>query len=69
METTAYLLWVQNIYSPPLLEDVENIDICLREIKLWQCVAELSIKQQGRAIYLLIPSKIWRACIDIYVLS
>ena len=46
------------IYSPQLLEDVENIDMWLREIELWQCVAEVSIKQQGPTIYLSLPSKI-----------
>ena len=56
-------------YSPQLLEDVENIDIWLREIKLWQCVTELSIKQQGPAIYLWLPSKIRQAYIHISVQS
>ena len=58
----------RSIYSPPLLEDVENIDVWLRETELWQCVTEL-IKQQGPAIYLSLPSKIRQACIDISVQS
>ena len=57
------------IYSPPLLEDVENIDIWHREIELWQCVTELSIKLQGPAIYLSLTSIIRLACIDISVQS
>ena len=57
------------IYSPPLLEDVENIDIWHREIELWQCVTELSIKLQGPVIYLSLTSIIRLACIDISVQS
>ena len=57
----------KRIYSPLLLEDVENIDIWLREIELWQRVTELSIKQQGPAIYLSLPFKIHQECIDISV--
>ena len=56
-------------YSPTLLKDLENIDIWLREIELWQWVTELSIKQSGPAIYVSLPSKICQACIDISVRS
>ena len=57
----------KRIYSPLLLEDVENIDIWLREIELWQRVTELSIKQQGSAIYLSLLFKIHQEYIDISV--
>ena len=55
---------VRHIYSSLLLEDIENIDIWPREIEFGQCVTKLSIKQQGPAIYLSLPSKIRQACID-----
>ena len=48
----------KRIYSPPLLEDVDNIDVWLREIELWKCVTELDTKQQGSAIYLSLPCNI-----------
>ena len=41
----------KRIYSPPLLEDADNIDVWLREIELWKCVTELDTKQQEPAIY------------------
>ena len=56
-------------YSPTLLKDLENIDIWLTEIELWQWVTERSIKQSGPAIYLSLPSKICQASIDISVQS
>ena len=59
----------KRIYSPPLLEDVDNIDVWLREIELWKCVTELDTKQQGPAIYLSLPCNIRQACIDITVSS
>ena len=49
------------IYSLPLLEDVENIDIWLREIEIWHCVTYVC--------YLSLPLKICQACIDISVQS
>ena len=54
----------QRIYSPPLLEDVDNIDVWFREIKLWKFVNELDDKQQGPAIYLLLPCNLCQACMD-----
>lgn len=46
------------IYSPPLFEDVDNIDVWFREIELCKCVNELDDKQQGPAIYLLLPCSV-----------
>ena len=54
----------KRIYSPPLLEDVDNTDVWLTEIELWICVTELDDKQQGPAIYLLLPCNVRQACID-----
>ena len=45
----------KRIYSPSLLEDVDNIDVWLREIELCKRVTESDDKQQGPAIYLLLP--------------
>ena len=61
------IMAAKRIYSPLLLEDVENIDILLRDIELWQRLTELSLKQQGSAIYLSLPFKIYQECIDISV--
>ena len=55
----------KHIYSPLLLEDVENTDKWLRDVELWQCVTEFSIKHQGPVVYLSFPSKFHQACIDI----
>ena len=52
-------------HSPPLFEDVDNIDVWFREIELCKCVNELDDKQQGPAIYLLLPCNLCQACIDI----
>ena len=70
-ETTVYLfiMAAKRIYSQALLEDVENIDIWLREIELWQCGTDISIKQHRPAIYLPLPSKFRQACVDISVQS
>ena len=65
----TFITAAKHIYSPPLLEDVENTNIWLREIDLLQCVTELIIKQLGPVIYLSLPSKICQACIDISVQS
>ena len=59
----------KHIYSFASLEDVENIDIWLRKTELWKCVTELDDKQQGPAIYLLLPCIVGQACIGISVSS
>ena len=61
---SSLIIWLQN-YSPPLFEDVDNIDVWFREIELCKCVNELDDKQQGPAIYLLLPCNLCQACIDI----
>ena len=60
---SSLIIWLQNI--PPLFEDVDNIDVWFREIELCKCVNELDDKQQGPAIYLLLPCNLCQACIDI----
>ena len=52
--------------SPPLLEDVHNINVWLREIKLQKCVTEFDDQQQGPAVYLFLPYNGCKACIDVY---
>ena len=52
------------IYSPFLLEGVDNIDIWLREIDIWKCVTEPNLKLQGPATYLSLSCKICQVCVD-----
>ena len=40
----------KKIYSPPILEQIEEIEEWLREIEIWQCVTDLEEKKQGPVV-------------------
>lgn len=39
-----------NIYSPPIMNQIENIEEWLRELEIWECVTNLQKKKQGPAL-------------------
>ena len=57
----------KKIYSPSILEQIEEIEEWLREIEIWQCVTALEENKQGPVVYLSLPDKIRKTCNDISV--
>ena len=57
----------KKICSPPILEQIEEIEEWLREIEIWQCVTDLEEKKQGPVVYLSLPDKMRKTCNDISV--
>ena len=54
-------------YSPPVLEEIEEIEEWLRELEIWQRVTDLEKKKQGPVVYLFSADKIRKSCSDISV--
>ena len=48
----------KKIYSPPVLNKMDEIEDWLREIEIWQCVTDIEEKKQGPVAYLPLPDKI-----------
>ena len=57
----------KKIYSPPVLDKIDEIEDWLREIEIWQCVTDIEEKKQGPVVYLSLPDKIRKSCNDISV--
>ena len=57
----------KKIYSPPVLDKIDEIEDWLREIEIWQCVTDIEEKKQGPVVYLCLPDKIRKSCNDISV--
>ena len=57
----------KKIYSPPVLDKIDEIEDWLREIEIWQCVTDIEEKKQGPVMYLSLPDKIRKSCNDISV--
>ena len=55
------------IYSPPVLDWIDEIKDWLHEIEIWQCVTDIEEKKQGPVVYLSLPDKIRKSCNDISV--
>ena len=53
--------------SPPVLEEIEEIEEWLRELEIWQRVTDLEKKKQGLVVYLSSADKIRKCCSDIPV--
>ena len=52
----------KKIYSPPVLDKIDEIEDWLREIEIWQCVTDIEEKKQGPVVYLSLPDKIRKSC-------
>ena len=57
----------KKIYSPPVLDKIDEIEDWLREIEIWQCVTDIEEKKQGPVVHLSLPDKIRKSCNDISV--
>ena len=57
----------KEIYTPPVLDQTEEIEEWLRELAIWQCVTDLEPKKQGPVVYLSLPDKIRKSCNDVSV--
>ena len=53
--------------SPPVLEEIEEIEEWLRELEIWQRVTDLEKNKQGLLVYLSSADKIRKSCSDISV--
>ena len=38
----------KKIYSPPVLNKIDEIEDWLREIEIWQCVTDIEEKNKGQ---------------------
>ena len=47
------------------MDKIDEIEDWLREIEIWQCVADIEEKKQGPVVYLCLPDKIRKSCNDI----
>ena len=57
----------KKIYSPPVLDKIDEIEDWLHEMEIWQCVTDIEEKKQGPLVYLSLPDKIRKSCNDISV--
>ena len=57
----------KKIYSPPVLDKIDEIADWLREIEIWQCVTDIEEKKQGPVVYLSLTDKIRKSCNNISV--
>ena len=57
----------KKIYSPLLLDKIDEIADWLREIEIWQCVTDIEGKKQGPVVYLSLTDKIRKSCNNISV--
>ena len=48
----------KKIYTPPVLDQIEEIEEWLRETGIWQCVTDIEPKKQGPVVYLSLSDKI-----------
>ena len=48
----------KKIYSPPVLDKIDEIEDWLGEIEIWQCVTDIEEKKQRSVVYLSLPDKI-----------
>ena len=57
----------KKIYSPPVLDKIDEIEDWLRELEIWQCVTDTEEKKQGPVVNLSLLDKICKSCSDIKV--
>ena len=57
----------KKIYTPPVLDQIKEIEEWLQELRIWQCVIDLESKKQGPVVYLSLPNKICKSCNDVSV--
>ena len=57
----------KKIYTPPVLDQIEEIEEWLQELAIRQCVTDHESKKQGPAVYLSLPDKIHKSCNDVSV--
>ena len=57
----------KKLYSPPVLQEIEEIEEWLGELEIWQCVTDLEKRKQGPVVYLSLTDKIRESCYDISV--
>ena len=57
----------KKIYSPPVLDETDEIEDWLREIEVWPCVTDIEEKKQGPVVNLSLPDKIRKSCNDMSV--
>ena len=59
----------RKIYSPPVLDEIDEMEDWLWEIEIWQCVTDIKEKKHGPVVYLSLPDKIPKSCNDISILD
>ena len=47
----------KRLLNPPVLSNIEEIDLWLHDSQVWQCLTDLEKKQQGQIIYLSLLDK------------
>ena len=57
---------LKKLYSPPIPEEIKEIEEWLRELEIWQCVTDLEKKKQGPVMYLSLTDKIRKNCIKFH---
>ena len=57
----------KKIYTPPVLDQIEEIEEWLQETGIWQCVTDIEPKKQGPVVYLSLSDKICKSCNDVSV--
>ena len=57
----------KKLYSPQILEEIQEIEECLQKLEIWQRVTDLEKKKQSPVVYLFLTDKIRKSCNDISV--
>ena len=57
----------KKIYTPPVLDHIEEIEEWLQELAIWRCVTDIDPKKQGPVVYLSLPDKIRKSSNDVSV--
>ena len=57
----------KKIFTPPVLDQIKEIEEWLRELGIWQCVTDLEPRKQGPVVYLSPPDKIHKSCSNVSV--
>ena len=58
---------LKKIYSPPVINQIENNEEWLWELEIWESVTNSEMKKQGHAVYLSLADKIRKSCNNIPV--
>ena len=57
----------KKIYTPPVLDQIKEIEEWFQELAIWQSMTDLEPKKQGLVVYLSLPDKIRKSCNDVSV--